>query len=127
MGQKVLVVDDEEVVLEGEEMLIEWLGYRTASADNAKAAIEKYKSWQPDMVLLDRNMPEIDGITCAKRIIEYDPRARIVLVSGYEQEGPNGIDGKTKALIKGYLTKPIDMGEVSQLLSRLFAGGGNHE
>ena len=126
-GEKVLIVDDEKDVLESVEMLIEWLGYRTASVNNAKAAIEKYRSWGPDVVLLDRNMPEMDGITCAKRILENDRGAKIVVVSGYEEKGPSGIDGEIGALIRGYLTKPMDIEVVSQLLGRLFHDGGNHE
>ena len=74
-----------------------------------------------EFYLLDRNMPKIDGITCAKKILETDPAARIVMISGYDERGPNGIDAGSKAFIKGYLTKPMDIIELSQVLSRLFA------
>jgi CheY-like chemotaxis protein len=120
-GEKVLIVDDEVDILETFEILLtEGLGYRAASANNAEAAIDKYKTWRPDAVLLDRNMPEMGGLKCAQRIIEYDPGARVVLVSGHDEEGPSGIDSKTKALIKGYLTKPITMEELGRMLGRLF-------
>jgi CheY-like chemotaxis protein len=56
-GEKVLIVDDEVDILETFEILLtEGLGYRAASANNAEAAIDKYKTWRPDAVLLDRNM-----------------------------------------------------------------------
>ena len=100
-------------------MLAERLGYSAASADSGKAGIDKYKSWRPDVVLLDRNMPGMDGLRCARSILEYDPGARIVLISGYDEGGPSGIDDKTKALIKGYLTKPISMEEISQTIRKV--------
>ena len=120
-GEKILVVDDEMEILKPMEQLVEMLGYLVASVTSGMAAVDKYKSWEPDVVLLDRNMPEMDGITCAERILEYDAGARIVLISGYEEEGPSGIDDKTKSFIKGYLTKPIDMEGLSQVLGRLLA------
>ena len=118
-GEKVLIVDDEADVLEALVMLAERLGYSAASADSGKAGIDKYKSWRPDVVLLDRNMPGMDGLNCARSIFEYDPGARIVLISGYDKGGPSGIDDKTKDLIKWYLTKPINMGKISQTIRKV--------
>ena len=118
-GEKILLVDDEMVVLEPMHQLLDGLGYSVVSVTSGKAAIAKYKSWQPDAVLLDRNMPEMDGITCAEKILEYDSEARILMVSGYEETGPNGIDDKTGAAIKGYLTKPINMAQLTPLLADL--------
>ena len=118
-GEKVLIIDDETNILEVLVMLAERLGYRAASADSGKAGIDKYKSWRPDVVLLDRNMPGMDGLKCARKILEYDPEARLVLISGYDEGGPSGIDDKTKALIKSYLTKPINMEVVSQTIRKV--------
>ena len=118
-GEKVLIVDDETEILETLVLLAERLGYRASSAESGKAGIDKYKSWQPDVVLLDRNMPGMDGLKCAQSILEHDPEARIVLISGYDERGPSGIDDKTKALIKCYLTKPINMEEVSQAIRKV--------
>jgi len=118
-GQRVLIVDDEIEFLEPVEGALKAFGYKVAAVTSCKGAIRKYKSWRPDVVLLDRNMPEIDGITCAQKILEYDPGARIVLVSGYDESGPTGIDPETQTLIKEYLTKPIDMFELSRVLGRL--------
>ena len=118
-GQKILAVDDQLGMLKPMEAMLDELGYRVVSVTSGKAAVARYGSWQPDVVLLDRNMPEMDGITCAELIMEHEPGAKIVLLSGYDEHGPDGIDDKTRAFIKGYLTKPIDMGELSLLLSRL--------
>jgi DNA-binding NtrC family response regulator len=119
-GQKVLVVDDEIEVLKPMEDMLEGLGYSAASAESGKEALEKYKTWQPDVVLMDRNMPEMNGTRCAQLIIENDPDARIVLVSGYDEKGADGLSEEEKNLIKNYLTKPIDITKLSRMLAELF-------
>jgi CheY-like chemotaxis protein len=120
-GQKILVVDDEIDSLKPIEELLDGIGYHTASASNGEKAIARYVSWRPEAVLMDRNMPEMDGITCAAKIIEQDPNAKIILISGYDEKGLTGIDFQTKKLIKGYITKPFDLEELSRLLGRLFS------
>jgi len=118
-GKKILAVDDQPGMLKPMEEILEEFGYRVAAVTTGKEAIEKYRSWQPDIVLLDRNMPEMDGITCAEKILEQDPEAKIVILSGYEEHGPDGIHDKARSSIKGYLVKPIDMRKLSLFLSRL--------
>jgi CheY-like chemotaxis protein len=99
--------------------LLEEIGYRIASVNSGKAAITKYQSWHPDAVLLDRNMPEMDGITCGEKIMEYDPGAKIVIISGYDEHGPVALDDERRKFIKEYLTKPIDMHKLSIVLAQL--------
>lgn len=118
-GEKILVVDDEKEMLESVRELLESLGYRAATASTGQAALAEYRYWKPDVVLLDRNMPEMDGIACARKIVAADPSAKIVMVSGYEAAGPHGIDEPAARLIEGYLTKPLDVIEMSILLARL--------
>lgn len=116
-GEKILLVDDEMVVIEPMHQLLDGLGYEVVPATSGKDAISRYQSWKPDVVLMDRNMPEMDGITCAQKILELDPKARIIMVSGYDERGPNGIDDRTEEAIKGYLIKPINMAQLTTLLA----------
>ena len=118
-GEKVLVVDDEREMCRVMEELLKRLGYKAAYVRSGNSAIEKYKSWRPDVVLLDRNMPEMDGVSCSEKIMDYDPNAKIVIISGYDEDGPSGIDERKKRLIKGYLTKPIEMARLSLELAQV--------
>jgi len=118
-GEKILIVDDEAEMIKSMAELLKSIGYRVGSATSGKAALDIYKAWRPDVVLLDRNMPEVDGIAYAEMIIAHDPSARIVLISGYEEFGPDGIDNHARAVTKAYLTKPIDFSELSYILHRL--------
>jgi two-component system cell cycle sensor histidine kinase/response regulator CckA len=118
-GEKVLVVDDEGEMCKVMEELLKRLGYRAAYVRSGNSAIQKYKSWLPDVVLLDRNMPEMDGVSCSEEIMNFDPNAKILIISGYDQDGPSGIERDKKRLIKGYLTKPIEMGRLSEELAQV--------
>ena len=115
-GKKVLVVDNEKELVNALTKLLEFLGYQAESASNGMEAIEKYKSYHPDIVLLDINMPGMDGITCAERIIEFDADAKIAIISGYEEN--YGIDESKRSLIAGYLTKPISLKDLSGFLEK---------
>jgi CheY-like chemotaxis protein len=118
-GQKVLIVDDETDMCRVMEELLKRLGYKAAYVRSGNSAILKYRSWRPDVVLLDRNMPEMDGVSCSEKIMDYDHNAKIVIISGYDEDGPSGIDEEKKRLIKGYLTKPIEMGKLSEELAQV--------
>jgi len=118
-GQKILIVDDEiDICRLMKELLAEY-GYHVAYVTSGKAAVTEYKTWQPDIMLLDRNMPEMDGLSVAEEIMDYDPEAKIVVISGYDENGPLGIEEEKKRLIKGYLSKPINIKELSTLLTRM--------
>jgi CheY-like chemotaxis protein/two-component sensor histidine kinase len=115
-GQKVLIVDDERPVLDALTSLTKSLGYQTISVERPTEAIKNYNKWAPDLVLMDRSMPEVDGVACIKRIMDIDPKSKIVVISGYNESGQNGIDESVKNNIKGYITKPCGLKELSRAL-----------
>jgi CheY-like chemotaxis protein len=127
-GQCILLVDDEAEILRALQGLLKTLNYRPVFAQNGDQALKLYSIWRPDLVLLDVNMPGMNGLECARRILDHDPQARIVVLSGYEpleSEWPRLIKNKR---IKGYLTKPVDISELSQFLAETLdapAGGGS--
>ncbi len=118
-GQKVLIVDDELPTLDALTNMTNHLGYKAIPVNRAVSALNNYKKWEPDIVLMDRGMPEMDGATCIKKIMEMDPKARIVIISGYQETGANGIDDNVRSLIKGYLTKPCGAEKLSLMLSQV--------
>ena len=120
-GECVLLVDDEADILRALQGLLKNLNYRPLFAETGGEAVKLYRSWRPDLVLLDVNMPGMDGLECANRLLEIDPEARIVIFSGYDpsqQKLPNLL---SKKLVKGYLTKPADIFELSRLLADVLA------
>ena len=120
-GEKVLVVDDDREFLAAVPPLLEALGYRATVAESPRDALERYRNWRPDAVLMDRNMPAVDGLACAEQIIEIDPAARIAIISGYAEDGPDGLEAHHRDHICGYLTKPVDMVELGRMLHRILS------
>lgn len=115
-GEKILIVDDDETIFGILKDLLESNGYAVSIATSGAAAVALYPGIRPDVVLMDRNMPEMDGASAAEKIIEMDPAARIIMASGYEAEGPDGLTPHLRSVIKGYIVKPFEIARLSQLL-----------
>ncbi len=118
-GQLVLVVDDEPEILKAMKELLLYLGYTPEFASSGTEGLDRYKNCKPDAVLMDINMPEMDGIACIEEILNFDPDAKISIISGYELDGINGLGNKAKESIKDYLPKPVGLSDLSALLARM--------
>ncbi len=81
-NKKILIVDDDLTVLEVLSLMLKD-DYEVITATNGKEAIDKYRKFRPDIVLMDVVMPEMDGIQAAKEILKIDPKAKIIAISAY--------------------------------------------
>lgn len=117
-GQRILVVDDEEPILKTILSMTERLGYQVKGAKGPEEGIKIYREWRPEVVLVDRNMPRMDGLSYTKEILKMDPNARVVIISGYEDSGKHEIDEVVKHMIKGYMTKPCGIKELSLAIGK---------
>jgi len=81
---------------------------------NGKDALELYKLHNPDIVFIDYIMPEYDGLYGAEKIKEFDPHAKIVLVSGSYFE-----KGKLDNLVNTILKKPIEINDVVSTINKM--------
>jgi len=116
-GQKVMIVDDEKVTLDAMAAQTRALGYEVLALEKPTQCVKEYLDWQPDVVLMDRDMPEMDGISCIKEIQKEDKDAKIVIVSGYEESGFDTARDSIGDMIKGYLTKPCGMEALGEALA----------
>lgn len=79
---RVLIVEDAPYIREVFHYALELHNHVIAGeATNGAEAIEKYRALKPDVVLMDLLMPVMDGISAIKKIIELDPKAKIIVVS----------------------------------------------
>ncbi|WP_338626026.1 response regulator [Selenomonas sp. TAMA-11512] len=79
---KIMIVDDSRV----SQAMLEGILSKTefevvALAGNVAEAVERYKEFQPDAVTMDMNLPDGSGLDASRRIIEFDPNAKIVMIS----------------------------------------------
>ena len=116
---KILVVDDVEVNLSILNKALINYGFDTDIADSGKKALAIIKSFKPDVVLLDINMPEMDGFTCCEKIKERNPEIFVIFVTALS-------DKKTRdrAYAVGgtdILIKPLDIKHLINKLNRTLA------
>jgi len=83
--KRILLVDDEEGIqlLYREEFEDE--GYAVTTAYNGKEALEKFQQDQPDLVILDINMPGLNGIEILRQMKEINPDLPVILSSAYQE------------------------------------------
>lgn len=110
-----IVIDDDVDV---RELFVELLQMNNVvivgTGSNGKDALDLYKTHHPDITFIDYLMPQYDGIYGIKMINEYDPDAKIVMVSGsYFEQGVLG------ASVVAIIKKPIEMSEVIDVMNKI--------
>ena len=116
MGRKVLIVDDIQADRAHLERIVSEAGHQTLLAENGTMAVERAKREQPDLILMDVNMPEVDGFA-ATRMLKADEATKnipVVFVSGKNQKADMAWGQMLGA--KGYITKPYSR---EQILAQL--------
>ncbi|MCE0795541.1 response regulator transcription factor [Clostridioides difficile] len=113
MNNKILVVDDEEGIITLLKDYFEMNGYEVYTAQSGKDALKKI-SKNPDIILLDINMPEIDGIEVCNRIRDYVSCPILFLTARIENTDKiNGF----RAGADDYIVKPFDLDELGARVS----------
>jgi len=117
-GEKVLIVDDNAVNLKLVKVILVKEGYQVTTAGDAEEALKVIASDRPRLILMDIQLPGMDGLTLTKKLKE-DPATKGIAVVALTAYAMKGDEEKAKAAgCDGYLTKPID----TQALPGLVAG-----
>lgn len=112
----VLICDDEPLAVERLSRLVSQLGHDVvATATHGRQAIDLAHQHEPDVILLDIQMPEMDGLTCAQHLRQLDPMPAIVFCTAYDQHALDAF----KSNADGYLLKPVMQQELAQVLEHL--------
>ncbi len=88
-GGRVLVVDDDLGALRAMERALSGAGFRVETARGGREGLESYLKGEGrfDLVLADQAMPDLDGVEMARRILERDPKARVLICTGFASPG----------------------------------------
>ena len=110
--ETILIVDDEETIIEMTQAILDKSGYKTISADTGESALDIYteKRNEIDLILLDLGMPGMGGKKCLEKLIEFDPDVKVIVASGYSEEGL--IRETINIGAKGYAVKPLTRDEL---------------
>jgi CheY-like chemotaxis protein len=121
----ILVVDDAADNLAMLSLALQQQGYKVVTAANGEDAIKVAEQTQPNLILMDINLPELDGLGATRRILENQALrdVPVVVVTAFGTEGFQRAAYDAGA--SGYLTKPIDLDRMNQLIARLLSPEGS--
>lgn len=115
---KVLVVDDAAFMRMMIKNILEKNGHEViGEAENGLTAVAQYKQCPPDLVTLDITMPEMGGLEALKEIMEYDPKAKVIMVSAMGQIAMVKQAVTTGA--KDFILKPFQESRVLEVLAKV--------
>ena len=120
---KILVVDDEMLLVKGIRFNLQNEGYEVITGSNGLEAVQMVQQEQPDLVVLDVMMPEMDGLTACARIREFS-NVPIILLTAKTSDMDKliGFDHG----VDDYLTKPFNILELKARIRALLRRAGSH-
>jgi len=114
---RILVVDDEEIM---RSSLSDWLkedGYDVVAVEDGYKALDKIKSEEWDLAVVDLKMPKMDGIELLEKVNQMRPRLPVIIITAYAT-----IDSAVMAMKEGaadYIVKPFNPEEISRVIGKL--------
>ena len=123
--KRILVIEDEAHIADGIRLNLTLQGYGVSIARDGIDGLEQWRSWKPDLIVLDIMLPMIDGFSILKTIRQEDEKIPVLILSAR---------GDTKDKVKGlrygvddYLSKPFDLEEFLLRVERLIRKKGWYE
>ena len=120
---RVLVVDDNAMNIELVRHVLEHDGFTVASACDAHEALQCIDGFRPELILMDIQMPGMDGIELTRRL-KADPQRQHIVIVAFTAYAMQGDEAKMRAAgCDGYLSKPIDVHTIAASLRSLLRAG----
>lgn len=116
---KILIVDDDTTFIKMVQALLEKRGYEVITAGEGQKGLEKTKSENPDLILLDVMMPIMDGYTMLQEV-RKDEKIKdtpVILCTGKAQK--EYIEATQGMVVEAYITKPIESAAFFALVEKL--------
>jgi two-component system chemotaxis response regulator CheY len=118
IAMKVLIADDTDSVRYALRLVLEYLGHEVVGfATDGEEAIEKYRTMQPELVLMDVRMPLMDGLTCTSLLAKNNPNAKVVIVTGSRTTENEA----REAGASGFVEKPFGVSELNNAINLAMA------
>ena len=121
----ILVVDDSPDNVAMISLDLQHQGYRVVTAGNGEDAVTVAIQMLPNLILMDINLPTLDGLGATRRIRDHEAlrEVPVVAITAFGTEGFQR--AAYDAGVSGYLTKPIDMDRMHLLIARLLSPGNS--
>ena len=119
MRKKILIADDTNLMREMLKSALDPEKYQiVGEALTGEQAVEYYKEKQPDLLILDINMPKMNGIDALTEVMEIDPKANVIMCS--DQKYENMIVLALKKGAKDFVVKPFTSTDVVVAVRKVF-------
>ena len=123
MPRYALVVDDTRIAATTIAQALNLLGYQVQVAYSPRAAIESLFKRMPDVILLDINMPGIDGVEVCRYLRRDPPTEKVPIVAMSSEVEEETVDRVYEAGANAFLAKPIDIDILERALNRILKPG----
>lgn len=120
---KIIIVDDHQLFREGVKRILDFEDSFdvVAEGDDGVDVVALYEEYQPDVVLMDINMPQKNGVEATAELLEKYPEAKVIILSIHDDESYVSHALKSGAL--GYMLKEMDADEIVDAIKIVAAGG----
>lgn len=116
-SRSILIVDDNQMNLKLLQVLLAARGYDVRAAADAEEALAVLETWRPDLILMDLQLPGMDGLELTRRLKAHPARRDILIlaITAYAMKGDE--EKALAAGCDGYVTKPIDTRSLPKLVA----------
>ncbi|MDP4108115.1 MAG: response regulator transcription factor [Bacillota bacterium] len=125
MTTKIAIIDDHQLFREGVKRILEFekTFQVVAEGDDGSEALKIVEESQPDVVIMDINMPHMNGVEATKELVEHYPDAKVIILSIHDDE--NYVMHALQTGASGYLLKEMDADALIEAV-RVVAEGGSY-
>ncbi len=117
MGGTILVVEDDVDLNEIYKEILELHEFDVETALNGEEGVKKFTEFNPSLVIMDGDMPILDGYQAFKQIKEIDVNANVVIITGFSEFEPKSQEAIKEGLIK-VISKPLGVDELLELAKK---------
>ena len=117
MGRKILVVEDDVDLIGIYKEILELHEFDTITALNGEEGVKKFVEFKPSLVIMDGDMPVLDGYQAFKQIKEVDKNANVIIITGFSEFEPKSQEAIKEGLIK-VISKPLGVDELLELATK---------
>lgn len=125
MTIKLVIIDDHQLFREGVKRILEFeeTFVVVAEGEDGKEAVDLVQEYSPDVVLLDINMKEVNGIEATRQLVEAYPNTKVMILSIHDDE--SYVTHALKTGASGYMLKEMDSDELIEAV-KIVADGGSY-
>ena len=116
---KILIVDDEPDCISIIQCRLEWSHYKVITAENGKDGLEKASQEKPDLILLDTNMPVMNGYEMLERIRKDSVLKNTPVIMVTALCDAKDVNKASSFGISDYVTKPVDFAKLTEKISKI--------